>query len=310
VPHVVITGASGLLGANLTLAARLEGWTVTAVCNRHPIQVDGVDVACLDLSIEGAAETFLLEKRPEVVIHCAAATNIDACEHDPELAYHVNRDMAAAVARGSSAIDAHLVHISTDAVFDGAEGGYVETDEPGPLNVYAESKLAGEHAVAKACPAAAVVRTNLFGWNAQDKFSLAEWFLHHFKQGRPFNGFTDVWFSPILVNHLARILLTMGERRLGGIYHVAGHDCMTKYDFGCRLAETFGLDAGILQPVSVDDVGLKANRSKKLCLNVERIEAALDEPMPLVREGIDSMLALQQDGYRDRLKRMLGDKPG
>jgi len=85
---------------------------------------------------------------------------------------------------------------------------------------------------------------------------------------------------------------------------------MTKYDFGCRLAETFGLDAGILQPVSVDDVGLKANRSKKLCLNVERIEAALDEPMPLVREGIDSMLALQQDGYRDRLKRMLGDKPG
>jgi len=305
VPRVLITGASGLLGANLTLEASNAGWGVVAICHQHPIQLDDVVVYCRDLAASDVPQALFRETRPDVVIHCAAATNVDACERDPELAYKLNRDMARAVAKAAKSVGAYLVHISTDAVFDGVKGNYSEEDQPRPINVYAESKLAGEQAVAKVHDGAAIVRTNLFGWNAQDKASLAEWFLHNFRRGKPFNGFVDVWFSPILVNQLARVLLRMSERRLAGVFHVAGHDCMTKYDFGCALGDAFELDTGLLQPVSVDDVNLSARRSKCLCLKVDKIEVELGEVMPCIKDGIQLMHSLHETGFKDELKRVL-----
>jgi len=305
--RVLITGASGLLGANLTLEALDAGHDVVAVCNHHPLTLEGVDVCCLDLAEKGAAEDLIVQKKPDVVIHCAAATNVDECEREPEMAQRLNAGMTRDVARASRSAGAYMIHISTDAVFDGVRGNYSEDDAPNPINVYAASKLAAEVAVAAENPGAAIVRTNLFGWNAQAKFSLAEWFLDRFGKGEPFNGFDDVWFSPILVNDLAGILFAVSERRLAGVFHIAGRDCMTKYEFGCEIAHIFDQDAGILTAVSVDDVSLTAPRSKKLCLRIERIQAAISARMPSIRSGLERMDAMEKSGYRTRLRRMLVD---
>src|SRR5206468_3889008 len=109
-----------------------------------------------------------------------------------------------------------------DSVFDGRRGKYSETDQPAPLNVYARSKWQAEQKVAERYPAAVIARVNIYGWNAQEKLSLAEWFLRRFAEAEYVPGFTDVIFCPILVNDLASVLLQMLERGLNGLYHVTG----------------------------------------------------------------------------------------
>ena len=290
---ILITGAGGLLGANLVLDALASGHRVIAVDHQYPIRHAEVDSLAADLCQAGAAESILAAKRPEWVIHCAAATSVDGCEADPAMAFRLNRDMAQAVARGARAAGSRLVHISTDAVFDGESGGYTEDDEPHPINVYGQSKLEGEQAVAEAYPEALIVRTNIYGWNAQPKQSLAEWFLSNLEAGNRCPGFTDAWFSPILVNDLGRLLVAMLGAGLTGVYHVAGGECVSKYDFGVRLAGVFGLDARLVEPVGAAQAALQARRGSNLCLSTQHSATALGMKMPDVATGLVKFRALR-----------------
>lgn len=298
----MVTGASGLLGANLVLTAIDDGHEVVAVCHRLPITLEGVDVVCADLSQPGIAQHLTSVHAPEWVVHCAAATNVDNCEEDPEMAFRLNRDMAGWMAEGAWLIGARLIHISTDAVFDGERGNYREDDTPNPINIYARSKLAGEKAVAAAHPEAAIVRTNIYGWNAQPKLSMAEWFLEQFEQGKRCPGFSDVWVTPILVNDLASLLLQMLEVKLSGVYHVVGDECVSKYEFGVRLAKIFGLDPSLIEPVSVNDAGLRAPRAQRMCLKGEKVTNSLGAQLPDVNTGLHRFCELRRDNFLTRLK--------
>ncbi len=299
--RILLTGVSGLLGANLALAAVEQGHAVIGVCRTHRLRQVGFDVVQADLSRPGEADRVMAESSPDWVVHCAALTDLDACEGTPVLADRVNRDAAEAVAAAAASRGARLVHISTDAVFDGRRGDYTEEDTPHPVNAYARSKLDGERAVAEVYPSAAIVRTNIYGWNALPKRSLAEWFLENLEAGRPCNGFTDVKTTPILVNDLSEMLLSLGASMLSGIYHIAGGECLSKYEFGRRLAATFGLDAGLIRPASVEDAGFKARRSKGLCLNSGKAQAALGIRLPTADEGLLRFRELRQAGLPGRL---------
>jgi dTDP-4-dehydrorhamnose reductase len=301
---LLITGASGLLGANLLLATATEH-QVVAICHQHAIALEGVEVVVADLSQPGAAWEVIGACRPEWVVHCAAATSVDGCERDPASAYRLNRDMAGWVAGAARDCGARLVHVSTDAVFDGERGGYREEDAPRPVHVYGMSKLAGEQAVAAAHPEAAIVRTNLYGWNALPKLSLAEWFLERLEAGDRCPGFADVWFSPILVNDLAPLLLKMLEAGLRGIYHVGGGECLSKYQFGSKLAQVFGLDAGLIQPVEVGATGLQAKRPSRLCLDGSKIERALRVRLPAAADGLERFADLRREGYPRRIRALM-----
>ncbi len=302
--RVLITGASGLLGANLVLAWR-ERHEVVAACHRHPIHLPGVPTLRADLSRPGEAERVVVEAAPDWVVHTAAATDVDACEADPEMAFRLNRDMAGAVAAAAAGAGARLAHISTDAVFDGQRGDYREEDEPRPINVYGRSKWEGERAVLAAHPQALVVRTNIYGWNAQSKRSLAEWFLANLEAGRTCGGFVDVWVTPILVNDLADLLARALEKGLQGVLHLAGGECVSKYEFGRRLAQIFGLDGDLIRPISVEEAGLRAPRPKRLCLDGDRARRQLGCPLPDMDEGLDRFRRLREAGYPESLKRLI-----
>jgi dTDP-4-dehydrorhamnose reductase len=301
--RVLITGASGLLGANLVLAARPDD-DVVAVFNRHPIERRGVHCIGADLSEPGAAYALFDELRPDFVVHCAAATDVDACEMDPEWAGRLNRDMAGWVAEAAARIGARMVHISTDAVFDGTQTIHTENEVPSPVNVYGRTKLEGERAVLDAHPDAAVVRTNLFGWNAQAKLGLAEWFLERLGSGRSSPGFTDVTFSPILVGDLASWLWRVLDAGLSGLWHIGGRTCLSKYEFGVKLAQAFELDRDLVVEASVSDAGMKAERPKALCLDSSRIEAALGDVLPTVDQGLARFGSMASDGTRAEIRAM------
>jgi dTDP-4-dehydrorhamnose reductase len=294
--RILVTGASGLLGLNLALEAAKDN-LVFGTVNKLAIKTDAFNVVHADLLAEGAVERLLEQTRPDWVIHCAALAKLDDCEKHPALAEQLNTHLPAQLASYVARGGARLVHVSTDAVFDGQRGDYREEDAPNPLSVYARTKLDGERAVAIANPQAIIARVNLFGWSPTGSRSLAEFFYYNLLQGKPVMGFTDVYFCPLLANELAGIFQTMLKKGLKGLYHVVSRECLSKYDFGVRLADKFGLDTALIQPASVEQAGLDARRSPRLTLRSDRLAQALGEPPPDFNRGLERLYRLQQQGY-------------
>ena len=208
----------------------------------------GIDRATCDLTDAAGTARVVREIEPRCIIHTAAFTQVDWCESHPEETWRANVEASRTLAQIAWQIGARMIYISTDSVFDGARGCYSETDEPGPLNVYARSKLAGERAVLAELPDALIVRTVIYGWNLRPKRSLAEWILSELESGSEVQGFDDAVFSPILVNDLGRLLLELLERRASGVCHVARIEACTKFEFARAVAEMFGFDPAQVRP--------------------------------------------------------------
>jgi dTDP-4-dehydrorhamnose reductase len=303
---ILVTGASGLLGANFVVMAHRRGDEVVAASNRHAISLPGVQTVQADLSDESTSKEILRSFKPQWIVHCAALTDVDRCEDFPQDAIRINAEMSHILAREAAHIGASMIYISTDAVFDGRSGGYSEEDPPCPINTYSRSKLAGEHAVQQELPGSLIIRTNIYGWNAQTKLSLAEWILGRFDAGEPVPGFRDVMFTPILVNDLIKVILEMMKHSLKGVYHVAGAESCSKYVFAAEVARIFGYSQELVRSVSVKEAGLRAPRPENMTLKVDKIRGALPVSLPGVAAGIQHFKELKDSGFVERLKRLIG----
>ncbi len=304
--RILITGASGLLGINLALESANQH-TVFGQVNSNVIHTDAFTVLKTDLLKPGAVGRLLSETQPDWVIHCAALANLESCEKDPALAWELNTEVPRNLARQCQKGGARLLHVSTDAVFDGRTGGYSEEDPPNPLSTYAQTKLKAEYAVAEANPDAIVARVNLFGWSLTGHRSLAEFFFNNLSAGNRVMGFTDVYFCPLLVNDIAHIFLRMLEKKLTGLYHVLSSDHISKYEFGVNIARKLNLDDGLIEPTLVSDSGLSAARSPRLILKVDKLVHDLGDILPTVSTGIDKFSTLLKQGYPQVIRRMAGN---
>lgn len=299
--RLLVTGASGMLGANLALLAQEMGFEVLGWTNSRPLvgapfatrAVDFCDPEELALAFEAA--------QPDALVNCAAQANVDAAEKHPEHAFRINAEAAGELAKLAKVANVPMIQISTDAVFDGTKGNYKETDTPNPLNTYAKSKLAGEQAVSEANPEAAIARVVFYGWSLTGTRSLAEFFYNNLTAGKPINGFTDMFFSPLYVGHLAEALLEMLQKHLSGIYHVYSPESLSKYDFGLRLAREFGLNASLIRPISALDSDLPTRRSLNLSMNTDKLQVALGKPLPTQAEGLRTLHADLDSGLRQKL---------
>lgn len=301
--RVLVTGASGLLGINVALEAA-KNYEVVGATFRQPLHDPGFATVEMDL-LEGDAPAHLLEETaPDWVIHCAALANLDTCEHQPELAHHLNTILPGCLAAETAKRNMRFVHISTDAVFNGVKGYYREEDAPAPLSVYGRTKRLAELAVKSANPQTLIVRPNLFGWSVSGDRSLAEFFYKNLSAGISVRGFTDRLFCPLLANDLAAIILTMLEKKLRGIFHVSSSDHLSKYDFGVAIAKRFGLDASLIEPATADSSSAPASRSPDLTLNTAKVAKVLGGKTPSVAAGIDRLFELERSGYRAKLQAM------
>lgn len=302
-PSILVTGASGLLGLSLALETSRE-YQVYGLVNHHQLKTTPFTVVTGDLLAPGVVERLLDELQPDWVIHCAALANLDACEANPAQAQELNTEVPRKLARIVARSGARLLHVSTDAVFDGKRGNYSETDPPKPVGVYSRTKLAGELAVMEENPEAIIARVNLFGFSLSRQRSLGEFFLYNLQAGRQVKGFTDVFFCPLLANDLAKIFTEMLARDLSGLYHVVSSECLTKYEFGLRIARRFSLDESLIQPVLVREGGLKAVRSPNLTLQTDKLARALGKPAPTISAGIERFFKLYQAGYPEQILKL------
>jgi dTDP-4-dehydrorhamnose reductase len=300
--RILLTGASGLLGLNLALAVDGKKHQVIGVANTLPFKWVNFTNLQAELTEAGILEHLFDEIHPEVVIHCAAIANVDDCESKPELAESINTMLPGKIAGLAAQHKAKMVQISTDAVFDGEKGNYLETDSPNPLSVYAATKLGGEKAVALANPDALIARVNFYGWSMTGKRSLAEWFVSNLAAGTPIKGFDDVLFCPMMVLDLVDILMKAIALDLKGVYHVVGAQSMSKFAYGQAIAAEFGFDPKLLTPISVNDAGLKAARSHNLTLSTDKLVAALGHPLPDFNSGLQKYHDQYRHGFPQFLK--------
>ena len=298
---ILVTGASGLLGLNLSL--RMHDKHQIIGVDRAKLGNTPFDLIKLDLLDWGALPKLLDATEPVALIHCAANALVDACEQTPDSAATLNAVLPGKLAELCAPRGIKLLHISTDAVFDGTkEGVYTEDDAPNPLGVYAQTKLDGENAVLDANPDAIIARVNFFGWSLSGTRSLAEFFVNNLGAGKEVKGFNDVYFCPMFVGDLADTLLGMIEKSLSGRYHVVGSRAITKYEFGRAIARQFGFDEGLIHPISVSDAGLTAKRSTNLRLSVHKLSTALGRDIPDFSTGLAKFYTQYQQGYPQKLR--------
>ena len=279
-----VTGIAGLLGNNIVkkLVDRCE---ITGI-DILDLQIPNITYEHFSLYETEKLRNHIKNVKPDVVIHTAAAVNVDECEENPDWAYELNEETTKKIAEICDSLGIKMVYISSDAVFDGEkEELYKETDEVNPLNVYAKTKLGGEKWVLQ-YPDNIVFRTNIYGQNIQNKKSFGEWIVSSLEEGKTINMFEDIDFSPILVSDLAEIIYKSLEKNLSGLYHVCATGCISKYEFGIRLKEIFGIDSGAINKTQRETMHFKAKRSKHMGMSNEKITKELGIKIRTPEESI------------------------
>lgn len=229
----------------------------------------------------------LEETRPDVIVHCAAATDVEQCEQDPAGTFELNVGTTEQLGCWVSKSAAHFAYVSTDSVFDGTQGEYREEDSPRPINQYARSKVEGEKVALRCCPDALIVRTNFFGLNKRGRSNIGKWMHGRLIRCEKLPAFEDVRFSPLFVEDLGKLILELSAREASGTFHVAARDSCTKYEFAHGLGRALHLGTSKVIPTLLKDGGFCAKRPRDTSLCVRKCEEFLGKRMPSVQEGIN-----------------------
>lgn len=264
-----MTGANGLLGQNLVQRlSSLSQYDVLATGRDDEARFGEVSCGYVSMDITNhqlVKDTFD-DFEPDVVINCAAMTQVDDCEVRREECWEVNVDAVEHIASLCRSKGSRLVQISTDFVFNGADGPYVETDRPDAINFYGKSKLAAENAVRLVGDDRwAIVRTILvYGTSVEmSRSNIALWVIDQLSQGKPINVVIDQFRTPTYVVDLAFGIEKMVRFLKSGIYHLSGADMMSVYDFAVLIAETLGLDSSLIYPTDSSKFKQPATRPAK-----------------------------------------------
>lgn len=300
--RIYITGVAGMLGANIAYELRNKHEVYGA--DLFDVAIPKVQTEVLDLCNYNQLFKSIKSQKPQVVIHTVAAVNVDQCEIDVEYAHKLNCELTSMVLEICRKERIHLIYISTDAVFDGENQKlYDEKDEVNPINVYGRTKYEGEQIVAN-YNLCTIIRTNIYGFNLQDKKSFGEWILYSLLNSVDISMFTDITFSPILVNELANIIDLIINKKIYGLYHVCGTGTISKYDFGVKLKETFNIKTGSIQPSLSTSFDFTAKRSKNMALSNHKICKKLSVNISTPYESIQKFKELYDNGFSKLLKSM------
>lgn len=287
-PRLLVTGANGLLGRHiLYLTAGQQAWQVYATGRgadrREP---DGYTYRAADLTDRAAVASLLAEVQPDVILHTAAMTRVDDCEDRPEEAMAANVEAVRYLSQ--AAPQAHLIHLSTDFVFDGQKGMYREEDQPRPLSHYGQTKMLSEE-VALAHQSAAVVRTVLVYGTAPtpSRSNFVLWVVNSLRRGQSIQVVDDQWRTPTLVDDLADGCLRIARQQATGIFHLSGKDGLSPWQFAHLIAEVFELDSSLIEATNATRYQEKGQRPPKTGLDISKArQLLLYEPHSL-REGLE-----------------------
>jgi dTDP-4-dehydrorhamnose reductase len=283
--RVVVLGASGLLGNTLCPTLAAAGHEVFP-------QGRGADAVHRADPSDAAALRALFERvRADIVINLVGDTNVDHCEDEPGAAFAANAGVVDAVTRAMRGRPAHLVHVSTDQLYEGA-GPHAE--EPvQPINVYGITKYAGELLAASA--GATILRTNFFGRsNKPGRTSISDWVVNNLRSGTRITVFEDVLFSPLHLTTLCSLIGDTMQSRTAGVFNLGSRQGLSKAQFARQLAQRLALDTSLLTPGHLKDVKLRARRPLDMRTVSSRFESTFKKTLP----ALDAEINRAAEEYR------------
>ncbi len=269
--RLLLTGASGQLGAYLLRELTAAGEDVTAWSGSRRGELFGVPLQPVDLADAAAVAAAFRQARPGVILHAAAVASIAECHRDPARARRVNVDGTATLAQLAAGAGARFVLVSTDLVFDGESPPYREGDILAPLSVYGRSKADAEAAASLAAPRVAVARVSLlYGRTLTGRPSFFDQQADALRKRRPVTLFADEWRTPLHLATAARALVALARSDLDVLLHIGGPERLSRLEMGQRLAHFLGADPGVIVPARRADAPAPEPRPRDVSLDSSR----------------------------------------
>lgn len=299
--RILITGGAGLLGLNWGQAVRGD-FSVNLLLHNRQIHLSGTTTCRFKLSsIDNLLNEF--EKlKPRIVIHTAGLTNVEQCESNPDLAYHINVELAENLAKVCSRLNIKLVHISTDHLFSGNEKNLDEEHPISPLNVYAKTKAEAELRVLSSLPESLIIRTNFYGCGTTYRSSFSDMIINSLKNNQHLTLFQDVFYTPIYTSVLVQAVHDLLRFNASGIYNVVGDERLSKYDFGLKMVKHFGFDESLIVKGNFIDRSNLIRRPSDMSLSNEKICNFLKRKLGNVDEHLNMLYQHYETGNAQEIQ--------
>lgn len=288
--RILVTGSNGLLGQKLTalLQDDKDVFLIATARGKSAVKINRGEYHPMDISNRDNVESVLRLTKPDVIINTAAMTQVDDCETQRDVCWKANVTSVEHLVRYCQSLHIHLIHVSTDFIFDGTHGPLDENAKPNPVNYYGESKLAAEKVIQNSTITWAILRTVLVFGITQDmsRSNIVLWVKKSLEQNKTIQVVNDQWRTPTLAEDLAIGCYLAAKRRARGIYNISGKDFLSPYDIAIRTAEFFKLDKALINPTDSTKFTQPAKRPPKTGFIIDKARKDLGYEPRSFEEGL------------------------
>ncbi len=288
--RILVVGANGMLGQRVVKFYSEQDNAELLGCSIEPEAVyKNADYVCCDLSKRESIKKIVYDFYPDFIINAAAYTNVDKSETERELAWKINVKGVEYLAEMCRVLDAHLIHISTDYIFDGTKGPYSENATPNPLGYYGRTKLASENALKISGALNTILRTNVLYGVADSRPDFVRWVVNSIRSGKQIRIVIDQINNPTFIDDLVQAISKVIEFGKQGIYNIGGKEFLSRFDFTLRIAEFFNLDKKLILPINTPELNQPAPRPLKSGLLILKAETELSYCPHSINESLAIM---------------------
>jgi dTDP-4-dehydrorhamnose reductase len=275
--RIIITGANGMLGQRaVEYYSSKENVELLATSVEDKSVIDSVDYMSCDIKSRDKIKKVIYDYCPDFIVHTAAFTNVDLSEKMREDAWKINVKGVEYIAEAARAIDAQIIHISTDYIFDGKNGPYHENDLPNPIGYYGRTKLASENALKISGTLFTILRTNvLYGFARNSRPDFVRWVINSLTKKERIRIVKDQINNPTFIDDLVQAINKIIEFKRTGIYNIGGKEFLSRLEFTNRIADYFKLDRNLITPITTEELNQSARRPLKSGLWTLKAETEL-----------------------------------
>jgi len=289
--RILITGSNGMLGQRaVQFYSSKENIELLATSVEKKSVVDSVEYISSDIKNRDSIKKVIHDYCPDFIVHTAAFTNVDLSEKLREDAWKINVKGVEYIAEAARAIDAHIIHISTDYIFDGKNGPYDENATPDPIGYYGRTKLASENTLKISGTFFTILRTNvLYGIALNSRPDFVRWVINSLRNNETIRIVKDQINNPTFIDDLVQGINKIIEFRKTGVYNIGGKEFLSRYDFTNRIADYFNLSKKLITPITTDELKQPARRPLKSGLLILKAETELGYKPHTITESLAAM---------------------